>query len=989
MKKVLLLLAVALIGSATAAPVNPQKAMKQALNFATQMKQDNHVTLTQVKVKGLDNLYLYNIDQGGFVIVSGDDRTRTVLGYDRNGQLDADNLPDNLRYWLGEYQRQIEQLGNTTLKELYATYRPDDSKPTYPDSVAPLLTTEWNQYRYGYNSMVPYDTTYAADSNMARFENHPTVGCGAVAMAQIMRYWQFPTHGYGSHSYSYDYPCWHYGTLSADFANTTYDYANMPDRLHDSSSAAEVTAVATLLSHCGIAANMMYNSSCTGSSGSTITNNLAGLQRFFHYNSESMVMMKFYYSDNYWANMLKEDLSNSRPIYYCGQSEENEDEGTVDGGHAFVCDGYNDSNYFHFNWGWNGSCNGYYALNVLRPLTQYDFSGYQYCILGLEPYRSAMPIMVMGSDLRLDRTTIPVGGNIFGRYSIANIGDSVLNTFVGVNIYGIYDQEYYGCVDGRRIIVNPGDTVVCDFSYALSLPQGQYTALMQYSSDTFYAGITVDQTLYMSDLDYNNSAEFTVSENASTDLTNLVIFVRFADDAEIGTSFDTIDEMFNGQTNSVARYFKEMSYNKIHFNTAYTNGVGDSAIAAYVDPNIRGYYQPYSESNPNGYHGEMPQMGISMLETQLIEHICRYVDSSGMMSPDVILDGDGDGDIDNISFVVQGRPDHWGNLLWPHMEYFPHDSIGYQLTINGKLVNAFNFEFEGAPEYFTRKTFCHEMGHSIGLPDLYHYNNYRNVVPVYYDIMYNSINQPSAIYKHRVLNLTDAPIQIAHEGNYTINSLGSSASNNLYYIKSAIDTNQWFTIEYRSTDDYFENTLPSSGLILGRWMDTVPLNQYYIGNAFFDYYTRPNTYRVFRPGSASDTVNGDYLNAVFNSTGLNSFGPNTDPHPYLTDGTPEQSFEIYNIQENGNTCSFSVRFLDTEGIEELSDAGQLRIYPNPATSSIALEGLPAGTPVKIYDIRGSLVFSTQYNGTEIDVRSLTAGLYFVATPMGASKLVKQ
>ena len=991
MKKILAILMMIWAGAmicAMGAPVDRQEAKKQALKVASQLKQNKQVTVTELKVAGLDNLYLYNIDQGGFVIISGDDRTRVVLGYDRNGHLNADNLPDNLLYWLKEYQHQISQLGNITLQELYAAYSPNSDKPTYPDSVAPLLTTAWNQYRYGYNSMVPYDSTYASDSNMAFLENHPTVGCGAVAMAQIMRYWQFPSHGYGSHSYSHDYPCWHYGTLSADFANTTYDYSLMPDRLDSSSTAAQVMAVATLLSHCGIAANMSYNSSCSGSSGSTINDNLAGLQRFFHYNSSSQVTMKYYYTENQWANMLKNDLANNRPIYYCGQSEDNEDEGTVRGGHAFVCDGYDSSNYFHFNWGWNGSCNGFYSLSVLRPLTRYDFTGLQYCILGLEPCHSPMPIMVMGSDLSLSRTIIPLNGTISGRYSITNIGDSVLNCFVGVNIYGSVNQEYYGCVDGRRIIVEPGDTVVCDFSYALQLPEGQYMALMQYSPDTFYAGIEVDQTLYMSDLDYQNLAEFTVTGTSATDLSNLVIFVRFADDPEIGTSFDTIDTMFNGTSNSVARYFSEMSYGKIHFNTIYTNGVNSSNIEAYIDPLPRRVYQPSGDGNPDGYQGEMPQIGISMLEAQLIERICRFVDSARMVRAEVTLDGDGDGDIDNISFILQGSPDNWGNLLWPHMEYFPHDSIGYLLTINGKRVNSYNFEFEGSPTYFTRKTFCHEMGHSIGLPDLYHYNHYTHIVPVCYDIMCNSINQPSAIYKHKVLGLTDAPTQIITNGTYTINSLGSSASNNLYYIKSSIDTNQWFTIEYRSTDDFFENGLPSSGLIMGRWVDTLPLDQYFIGNAFFDYHSRPNTYWVFRPGSNSDTINGDHRHAVFHSGGSNAFGPNTDPHPYLTDGTPELSFEIYDIRENGSTCSFSVRFLGQEGIDSRHIDGPLSLRPNPASSRISIQGLAAETPVKIYDARGSLVLSTRYSGTEIDVSNLAAGLYFVATPLGASKLIK-
>lgn len=989
MKRLFLLTVLtAWMGLTMAAPVHPEKAREQALLFAQQLKHDQKVTLSLVKADGLENLYLYNIDQGGFVIISGDDRTRTVLGYSTDGKLDGRQLPEGLRYWLGEYESQIRQLGETPLEKLYAAYQPA-GKPTLPDSVAPLLTSEWNQYRYGYNSLVPFDSTYASDSTMAVFDGHPTVGCGALAMGQIMRFWQFPTHGYGNHSYTLNEPCWHYGTLSADFSSATYDYALMPDKLSDSSTAEEVNAVATLLAHCGIAANMNYNSDCAGSSGSTIYNNMSGMQRFFHYSGNTRIEMIFYHSLSNWMNLLKEDLAAGRPIYYCGQSQANPEEGTLTGGHAFVCDGYNDSNYFHFNWGWNGSANGYYALNVLRPLTSYDFTSYQYCMLGLEPYRGTMPIMVMGSDLTLGRTIVPQGGTISGQYSIANIGDSVLNTFVGVNIYGLEDREYYGCVDGRRVTVMPGDTVVCNFSYALSLPAGNFQAIMQYSQDSFYAGITVDETLYMDDLDYKNTADFTVTNSNETNLSNLVIFVRFADDPEIGSTFQSIDDMFNGEDFSVARYFREMSYGKINFNTVYTNGVNENHIEAYVDPNPRGNYQPYSPDNPIGYTETMPQISISMREARLIEHICRYIDSTGMVNQSITLDGDGDGDIDNISFILQGETDHWGNLLWPHMEYFPHDSIGYTLTINGKRVNSFNFEFEGSPSHFTVRTFCHEMGHSIGLPDLYHYNHYTNINTVPYDIMYNNINQTAVIYKHKILHLTGEPIRIQQDGTYTIYSNGSSPDNNLYYIKSSIDSNQWFTIEYRSRSDYFENGLPYDGLLLGRWVDTVPLDQYYIGNAFFDYPTRPNTYWLFRPNSDNDTINGNPNQAVFRSTHNNSFGPTTDPHPYLTDGTPEQSFEIYDISENGSTCTFSVRFLTPESIGTPTADLRLNLLPNPATNHVAIEHLPANSPVKIYDNKGSLVISTRYNGTEIDVSQLSTGLYFIATPTGTGKMMKK
>ena len=95
--------------------------------------------------------------------------------------------------------------------------------------------------------------------------------------------------------------------------------------------------------------------------------------------------MKNRYGTSSWINMLKQDLSNGRPVLYCGQSYRNDADSTVAGAHAFVFDGYDARNYFHVNWGWHGSCDGYYSLDVLRPLTQYNFTSYQYCFFGLEP----------------------------------------------------------------------------------------------------------------------------------------------------------------------------------------------------------------------------------------------------------------------------------------------------------------------------------------------------------------------------------------------------------------------------------------------------------------------------------------------------------------------------------------------------------------------------------------------------------------------------
>ena len=459
-----------------------------------------------------------------------------------------------------------------------------------------------------------------------------------------------------------------------------------------------------------------------------------------------------------------------------------------------------------------------------------------------------------------------------------------------------------------------------------------------------------------------------IAQSETKELTNLVIFLRFADDEEIDHSFADIDSMFNCRTPryySVYNYYDAMTYGRIHYNTVYTNNIQNGIIVSYRDTMPRGYFQPYdSAENPIGYQPwEQPFMGISMREAQLQARAFHYVDSLGLVDTNIVLDGDGDGYIDNVSFIVKGDVGGWASILWPHMEYFPHDSIDHPVTVNGMRPNTFNFEFEGSEHgYFTAQVFCHELGHSLNLPDLYHYVNYSNVTPAgSWDVMCNNhegANHTAAIYKNKILHVCDDPIEITHDGDYTLYSVGSSPHQNCYYIKSAIDSTQWFTFEYRNKQDPFEFGIPHTGLITARWNDTVPLD--YNGmfaNAFFDGQSRAHQYWVFRPGSDSDTEDGNIYAAYFCAqVERTEFGPSTDPHPYLTDGTPETSFEITNIQENGTELTFHVHFLSGPHVgattaEDLAVMGySLRVMDK----RIIVEGAE-GEEVRIFDMMGRLI----------------------------------
>lgn len=485
------------------------------------------------------------------------------------------------------------------------------------------------------------------------------------------------------------------------------------------------------------------------------------------------------------------------------------------------------------------------------------------------------------------------------------------------------------------------------------------------------------------------STDFVKADTNHSDIYNLVIFVRFSGEEEIDHDFHSIDSMFNCAdlvSPSIYNYYKSSTYDQIHFHTIFAN-VEQGEIHSYEARRPRGYYEPYSALNPIGYEGENPFVGISMREAELLAEIINYVDEQHLVDPHQMLDGDGDGYIDNISFIVKGDCGAWASIMWPHMEYFPLDSVDYPVGINGKLPHAFNFEFEGASSsLFSVDVFRHEMGHSLGLPDLYHYVNYSDVDPAdAWDMMgYNYVmNQTATILKSKYLHVGEEPIRITENGTYTLYSNAASPTQNCYYIKSQLDSTQWYTFEYRNKQDLFDSGIPESGLIIGRWCDTIPAS--YTGmfaDPFFDFENQAHQYWVFRPGSNCDTIQGHISAAAFSAeSGRTSFGMNTDPHPYLTDATPDPTFEIYGVQENGDYLTFSVMF-NPDMIEE-PVISQLSVYPNPTGGKFTIANTLSKkfVAVQVYDIYGKMIFAqcTDKEQVEIDLTGSAPGVYVVRT----------
>lgn len=298
--------------------------------------------------------YLFvGADDKGFALVSADDCVRPLLAYSYDGTFDPDRMPAHVAAWVDGYRREIASVvaaGITPSPSVQAMWE-NLSTGKSSNAVEPLLTTRWAQRPY-YNSLCPYDTI---DSTYA------VTGCVATAMAQIMRYWEYPATGWGSHSYTHP----RYGTLTADFGFTHYRWDRMPDTLDALSDSFQVASVATLMYHAGVAVNMNYSTQGSGSAvislhGITYSCAENALKTYFRYNPLLYGNYKASYGDAEWDAMLRAELDAARPVLYSGND-------INAGGHAFVLDGYDTLGFFHVNWGWGGRYDAYYTVDSLSP----------------------------------------------------------------------------------------------------------------------------------------------------------------------------------------------------------------------------------------------------------------------------------------------------------------------------------------------------------------------------------------------------------------------------------------------------------------------------------------------------------------------------------------------------------------------------------------------------------------------------------------------
>ncbi len=368
--------------------------------------------------------YIFNVNQDdGFVILSADDDVAPVLGYTLSGSYTGSNLPPAFIKLLDKYKKEILYVRMNELQadpEIETSWKNlEDGKPINSHiktrAVGPLLNTTWNQNPYE-NAMCPADPAGPG--------GHCVTGCPATTMAQIMKYWNYPATGTGFHSYNSNY-----GTLSADFASTTYDYASMPAHLNSINN-----AVALLMFHCGVAVEMTYGPD--GSYGWVIEDDDQGhhavcseaaYKTYFGYSNAMVGSIRATHTDAEWKQMLKTDLDAGRPVQYAGFGS---------GGHTWVCDGY-DADYFHMNWGWGGAGDGFYLLDALNPGSN-SFNNNQQALFGIQPNQTTGTTIQMYSAATVTPNPIAFGVGFNVNADILNAGTT---TFTGDYTAALFNDQ--------------------------------------------------------------------------------------------------------------------------------------------------------------------------------------------------------------------------------------------------------------------------------------------------------------------------------------------------------------------------------------------------------------------------------------------------------------------------------------------------------------------------------------------------------------------
>lgn len=407
-------------------------------------------------------------------------------------------------------------------------------------------------------------------------------------------------------------------------------------------------------------------------------------------------------------------------------------------------------------------------------------------------------------------------------------------------------------------------------------------------------------------------------------MNNLVVYIRFHDDTEFTTTRQVYDNKFNPQTgNSLKSYFYEASYSTFTISSTHYPACALTTNLSYQDSHNRSYFEPYNATtNPNGY----TTSNKTQREHTLLRDAINWINANSPVPTGLNIDGDNDGMVDNVNFIIRGGNGAWADLLWGHRWVL----YTYNVYINGKRVYDYTFEPESQSDV---NTLCHEMFHALGAPDLYHYTS-NGISPAgAWDIMDGGSGSMTSYMKWKYTDnawIASMP-EITQSGTYTLHPMASSSVNNCYTIASPYSFNEFFVVEYRKKTGTFENNLPGSGLIVYRIDPTEN------GNAGGP----PDELYIYRPGGTL-VANGSPGIAHFSSnSGRTKINDETDPSSFLQDGSPG-GLDISNVTSADTTISFTVNIIDINNPTDFtatplsSSEIKLTWHKNPSNNNVVI-----------------------------------------------------
>jgi hypothetical protein len=561
---------------------------------------------------GINYYYIFNVTNGdGFIIVAADDNATPVLGYSNEVDFDATNIAPQTAKWLEGYKNQIRYIIQNNIKQTdeikndWAELIKDPGNISILNaSVSPLLKTKWDQSPY-YNSLCPYDNSASEKT---------VTGCVATAMAQVMKFWSYPSTGTGNHSYNHS----RYGTLAANFGSTTYSWGSMPNTVSSSNS-----AVATLMYHAGVSVDMNYDIGSRGGSGAYVITSQSpvthcteyALKTYFGYKSSLKGVERVNYTQSQWLSLMKGELDAGRPVIYAGFGS--------GGGHCFVTDGYDNNDFLHFNWGWSGQYDGYFSVNALNPLgvgtgggTGGFNSGHQ-AVIGIEPPTgggTSTLDMRLYSNITVNPDPIKYSQAFSVTVNFANYGTTTAQNFSGDYTVAVFNSnnDFVATVEtktGLNLSFN---------SYYVNPLVFSTTGLSELTPGTYTIGVYYKPTggsnwVAFADGNYKNFISVNVEGNNTNTLklyaavtTSPTIIVR---NKTFTVDFDIANFGFSTFTGDVSvdihksdgTWIRELDIKNgltLPSNTHFTNGLSYTITGGL--PDEAGTYQLFIWDKPDG-----------------------------------------------------------------------------------------------------------------------------------------------------------------------------------------------------------------------------------------------------------------------------------------------------------------------------------------------------------------------------------------------------